>query len=81
MASRILLPADSIRLGPDIADFVVYPASVELPQAGLMGVLLEKGEKGVRISGVVDTKYNSMVVYELMIMDDYEWKTVWVKKE
>jgi len=53
IASRILLPADSIRLGPDIADFVVYPASVELPQAGLMGVLLEKGEKGVRISGVV----------------------------
>ena len=53
VASHILLPADNIKLSPDIADFVVYPDQVELSPAGLMGVLLDTDEKGVRVSGVV----------------------------
>ena len=53
VASHVLLPADNIPLNPDIADFLVYPERVELPQAGMMGVMLDKGDKGVLISGVV----------------------------
>jgi hypothetical protein len=37
--------------------------------------------KDIRVSGVVDTKYNTIEVHELMIMDDDEWKTVWFKRE
>lgn len=53
VASHLLLPADNIVLNPGIADFVVFTDQAELPQAGLMGVLLDQAEKGVRVSGVV----------------------------
>jgi uncharacterized iron-regulated protein len=51
--SAILLPADTLKVEPGIADYLVYPRKAELPKAGLMGVLLEDHEKGVRITGVV----------------------------
>ncbi len=35
----------------------------------------------VLVNGVVDTKYNTIVVHELMVMEDDDWKIVWVKKE
>lgn len=50
--SHILLPADSTILNPDSADFLVFVEQVELPQAGLMGVMLDDSGSGVRISGV-----------------------------
>ncbi|MCB1762878.1 MAG: ChaN family lipoprotein [Gammaproteobacteria bacterium] len=53
IVSHILLPADNIELNPGVADFVLYPAPVELPHAGLMGVLLDDGDQGVRISKVL----------------------------
>jgi len=51
--SHILLPADSTVLNPDIADFLVFVDQVELPEAGLMGVMLDDRGTAVRISGVV----------------------------
>ena len=53
LASHIILPADNIALNPDIADFVVYPEQVQLPPAGLLGVLLDRGDEGVRVSGLL----------------------------
>lgn len=51
--SHIILPAENMTLNPDIADFIIYPDQIELPPAGLMGVLLDQGERGVRVSGLV----------------------------
>ena len=53
VAAHLLLPADSIVLHPGIADFVVFTEPAELPRAGLMGVLLDQAEQGVRVGSVV----------------------------
>ncbi len=54
-----------------------YMFLTNLPRSTKLQYVLQD----IQISGVVDTKYNSIVVYELMIMEDDEWKTVWTKRE
>ena len=46
--SAIVLPGDASPIEPGIADFIIYPRSVALPQAGQMGIFLgDGGDKGV----------------------------------
>lgn len=35
----------------------------------------------IQISGRLDRKYNTVEVYELMVMQDDEWKSVWIRRE
>ena len=53
VAAAIVLPGDDLRIRPEIADFLVYPTPRQLPEAGLMGVMLESAEQGVSIASVV----------------------------
>ena len=54
-----------------------YMFLTNLPRSTKLQYVLQD----VQINGVVDTKYNTIVVHELMIMEDDDWKTVWIKKE
>jgi hypothetical protein len=51
--SAILLNGSSRELDPEIADYVLYSSRVELPAAGLLGVLLdtESGGSGIAVQG------------------------------
>jgi uncharacterized iron-regulated protein len=54
LAHTILLPADE-PLGPaDIADYVVLSQEQTLPRTGLLGVMLEDSDQGVKILGAAD---------------------------
>ncbi len=53
VTSAIILPGDSRPVSPGVADFMIYPAMASLPKSGIMGVLLEDVEEGVRIAGVI----------------------------
>ena len=53
VTSAIILPGDSRPVSPGVADFMIYPAVASLPKSGIMGVLLEDVEEGVRIAGVI----------------------------
>lgn len=51
--SAIVLPGDAAGIEPGIADFIIYPRSVKLPPAGLMGVFLgQANEDGVEATEV-----------------------------
>lgn len=51
--SAIVLPGDAASIEPGIADFIIYPRSVKLPPAGLMGVFLgQANEDGVEATEV-----------------------------
>jgi uncharacterized iron-regulated protein len=49
----IVLPYGDLPVNPGITDFLIYPAMAKLPPRGLMGVMMEPGEGGVRIEQVV----------------------------
>lgn len=48
----ILLPGDTLKVQPGIADYIVYPETAQLPKAGRMGVLLGEAEEGVKVERV-----------------------------
>jgi uncharacterized iron-regulated protein len=51
--SAIVLPGDAAGIEPGIADFIIYPRSVKLSPAGLMGVFLgQANEDGVEATEV-----------------------------
>jgi uncharacterized iron-regulated protein len=51
--SAIVLPGDAASIEPGIADFIIYPRSVKLPPAGLMGIFLgQANEDGVEATEV-----------------------------
>ncbi len=50
--SAIVLPADGLEVTREIADYVIYPPTATLPEAGLMGLFLEDVDNGVKISGL-----------------------------
>jgi hypothetical protein len=54
--SAILLNGTLRELDPGVADFLLFPRRVELPAAGLLGVLLDvdSGKEGVWVQGFVD---------------------------
>ncbi|MET0101701.1 MAG: ChaN family lipoprotein [Sedimenticola sp.] len=54
VTSAIILPADNRPVTPGVADFMIYPSVASLPQQGLMGVMLDKGEEGVLIAHVLE---------------------------
>jgi len=54
-----------------------YMFLTNLPRSTKLQYVLQD----IQINGVVDPKYNTIVVHELMVMEDDEWKIVWVKKE
>ncbi len=64
-------------------DFVLQQESgdymflTNLPRSTKLQYVLQD----VQISGAVNSKYNTIEVYELMVMEDDEWKTVWTKRE
>lgn len=49
----IVLPYDDLPVKPGITDFLIYPAMAGLPPRGLMGVMMEPLDNGVRIEQVV----------------------------
>ena len=49
----IVLPYDDVPVTPGITDFLIYPDMARLPPRGLMGVLMEATDDGVRIGEVV----------------------------
>lgn len=49
-----LLSSDGIKLEPDIADYVMFPAEKTLPKSGLMGVFLDEKDKHVEAIGFSD---------------------------
>jgi uncharacterized iron-regulated protein len=52
VSSAIILPGGALRIEPEIADYVIFPQQISLPSAALIGIYMEKAEKGVRVSGV-----------------------------
>ncbi|OOZ34406.1 ChaN family lipoprotein [Solemya velesiana gill symbiont] len=54
VTSAIILPGDNRPVLPGVTDFMIYPQMASLPQQGLMGLFLDKAEKGVRVAGVIE---------------------------
>ena len=50
--TRLLVGAEHV--GRDAADFVVLPAEVALPPAGLLGAMLDRGDRGPRVAQLRD---------------------------
>ncbi|WP_428635060.1 ChaN family lipoprotein [Sedimenticola sp.] len=53
VTSAIVLPGGDLKIEPGIADFVIFPEASKLPPAAVMGVYMEKSDKGVLVSDVV----------------------------
>jgi uncharacterized iron-regulated protein len=53
--SAVVLNGPQEVVSPEVADFVVLPERVELSPKGMLGVLMENAEPGVRISGFSKT--------------------------
>ncbi len=73
MDPHILIEKDFV-LQKESGDYMFL---TNLPRSTKLQYVLQD----VQISGKVNTKYNTIEVYELMVMEDDEWKTVWTKKE
>lgn len=52
VADAILLPGDTIKIKPGIADFIIYPEPASLPKAARMGIMLGEAEQGVKVERV-----------------------------
>ncbi|MGE0082658.1 MAG: ChaN family lipoprotein, partial [Thiohalomonadaceae bacterium] len=50
LSAAVVLSGAQESLSPEVADFVLLPAPAELPPKGMMGVLMETAEKGVRVT-------------------------------
>jgi len=49
----IVLPYDDLPVKPGITDFLIYPATATLPPRGLMGVMMEAFDGGVKLDQVL----------------------------
>ena len=56
VSRAIVLPGTAQQVKPDVADFLIYPPSAELPKAGLMGLMMAPTEEGVNIEAVLADK-------------------------
>ncbi|PLY13465.1 MAG: iron-regulated protein [Sedimenticola sp.] len=52
----IVLPGDAQQVKPDVADFLIYPPGAELPKAGLMGLMMDPTDEGVKVAEVLAGK-------------------------
>ncbi|MFA5529857.1 MAG: ChaN family lipoprotein [Thiohalomonadaceae bacterium] len=55
LSSAVVLSGAQETLSPAVADFVLLPAPVALPPKGMMGVLMETADKGVRVTRFTET--------------------------
>jgi hypothetical protein len=64
-------------------DYVLHQESgdylflMNIPRSTKLQYLL----KDMKVKGEVNRKYNSVEVYELMVIQDDEWKSVWIRRE
>lgn len=49
----IVLPYEDLPVKPGITDFLIYPDMAKLPPRGLMGVMMEPADSGIKIGQVV----------------------------
>ncbi len=70
---RLLLERDFVLQQQD-GDYLFL---TNIPRSTKLQYLL----KDIKVVGNNNSKYNTVEVYELMIMQDDEWKSVWIRRE
>jgi hypothetical protein len=70
---RLLLERDFV-LQQESGDYLFL---TNIPRSTKLQYLLND----IKVTGNKDSKYNTIEVYELMIMRDDEWKSVWIRRE